>query len=57
MVTIDGGGAQSYIAGDLSPATAYVFSVLAFTLGDGPRSTPVVVVTRETGKLFVSIVW
>ncbi|KAL5494002.1 hypothetical protein EMCRGX_G015270 [Ephydatia muelleri] len=48
MVTIDGGGAQSYIAGDLSPATAYVFSVLAFTLGDGPRSTPVVVVTRET---------
>ena len=51
MVTIDGGGAHTYIVGDLTPATAYVFAVLSYTLGDGPQSRPVVVVTKETGEL------
>ena len=49
MFTIDGNGTQTYTVGDLTPATAYFFTILAYTLQDGPRAAPVTVVTKETG--------
>ena len=42
----------SYIAGGLKPATAYIFSILAYTVADGPRSIHLTAITNALGKRY-----
>ena len=43
----------SYIAGGLKPATAYIFSILAYTVADGPRSIHLTAITNALGKRYI----
>ena len=47
IINITNNNTQAYIVGGLQPRTAYTISVLAYTtVGDGPRSIHLTVVTR-----------
>ena len=40
----------AYIIMGLKPATAYIFSMLAYTVADGPRSIHLTAITHPTGR-------
>ena len=40
----------AYIIKGLKPATAYIFSMLAYTVADGPRSIHLTAITNPTGR-------
>ena len=40
----------AYIVKGLKPATAYVFSMLAYTVGDGPRGIHLTAITNPEGE-------
>ena len=40
----------AYIVAGLKPATAYIFSVLAYTVGDGPRGIHLTAITNAEGE-------
>ena len=44
-INITGNDTLAYIVGGLQPATAYTFSVLAYTVADGPKSIHLTAVT------------
>ena len=45
MINIAGSGTTEYIVSGLEPGTAYIVSALAYTVGDGPRSIHLTVLT------------
>ena len=45
IINIAGSGTTEYIVSGLEPGTAYVVSALAYTVGDGPRSIHLTVLT------------
>ena len=49
MMDIADGAANEYIVAGLQPGTVYTFSVLAYTVGDGPRSFRLTVSTFSAG--------
>ena len=49
LYNISGNISFAYIIGELKPATAYVFSVLAYTVADGPRSIHLTAITNPEG--------
>ena len=51
VYNIVGNTTLSYIVGGLKPATAYIFSILAYTVADGPRSIHLTAITNPLGKL------
>ena len=50
VYTISNNETDEYIVGRLTPSTAYVCSILAYTIADGPRSIHLTVITRESSK-------
>ncbi len=47
VFNVTGNGTTELIIEDLTPSTSYVVSVLAYTVGDGPRSIHLTVMTSE----------
>ncbi len=47
---IRGNDTNVYVVTGLQPKTAYIVSVLAYTVGDGPRSIRLTVITPSRGK-------
>ena len=45
MINIVGNDTTEYIVSGLEPGTAYIVSALAYTVGDGPRSIHLTVLT------------
>ena len=45
MINIAGNDTTEYIVSGLEPGTAYIVSALAYTVGDGPRSIHLTVLT------------
>ena len=43
------GNVTSYIVSGLQPSTVYAFSILAYTVGDGPKSIRLSAQTRSNG--------
>lgn len=49
VIDVADGQAEEYIIGDLEPGTVYTFSVLAYTVDDGPRSIHLTLTTFSEG--------
>lgn len=47
---VTGNTTLAYIIRGLEPETAYIFSVLAYTVDDGPRSIHLTAITNPEGK-------
>lgn len=52
-ITIPDNETMAYIVGGLQRATAYTFSILAFTVADGPRSIHLTAVTLSKVLFFI----
>ena len=50
IIDIQGTQTKAYVVGGLQPATEYAFSVLAYTVADGPRTTPLTATTFSKEK-------
>ena len=45
-----GNSTLAYIVNGLKPATAYILSMLAYTVGDGPRGIHLIAITNSEGE-------
>ena len=50
VIDVMGNSTLAYIVKGLKPATAYVFSMLAYTVGDGPRGIHLTAITNAEGE-------
>ena len=48
-----GNTTSAYIVSGLKPATAYIFSALAYTVADGPRSIHLTAITNPVGMWYI----
>ena len=53
LYNISGNVTFAYIIGGLKPATAYVFSILAYTVADGPRGIHLTAITNPEGEYII----
>ena len=51
-IDITGNDTNLYVVSGLQPNTPYIVSALAYTVGDGPRSIHLTVITAPTGNRF-----
>ena len=51
VIDVVGNSTLAYIVTGLKPATAYVFSMLAYTVADGPRGIHLTAITNPEGEL------
>ena len=50
VIDVMGNSSLAYIVNGLKPSTAYVFSMLAYTVGDGPRGIHLTAITNSEGE-------
>jgi hypothetical protein len=53
VVDVMGNSTLAYIVTGLKPATAYIFSMLAYTVGDGPRGIHLTAITNSEGEFVI----
>ena len=49
VFNVTGNTSLEYIIEGLKPATPYIFSILAYTVADGPRSIHLTAITNDIG--------
>ena len=57
VINISGNRTNEYIMNDLTPSTRYVMTILAYTVGDGPRSIHLTVETNPSSHCEYYGVW
>ena len=50
VIDVMGNSSLAYIVTGLKPATAYIFSMLAYTVADGPRTIRLTAITNSEGE-------
>lgn len=55
VIDVVGNTTLAYIVNGLTPATAYIFSVLAYTVADGPKSIHLTAITNSEGECMMII--
>jgi hypothetical protein len=50
VIDVMGNSSLAYIVTGLKPATAYSFSMLAYTVADGPRTISLTAITNSEGE-------